>query len=239
MQNKRRHERFKLDLMEMNGAMSITDHVEILNMSYGGVSLKADRKLSIGKEYLLTLKEKGDSIQVKGIAIRSAMSGIEETTDGENITLYTASMTFQDGQHDTIADFLNSIERRKKVDAPVKIDQRLHVRFHFTIPLEHMLSFSAEFKVRKISLSGMLIESEQTLESNCMIPMGLMLNADNAVNFIGRVASCRRTRSQGQPRYEIGVAFTDLTDKGRVLLKTFIDNLAVSKDNPDGEKTNR
>jgi hypothetical protein len=237
MQNKRRHKRFKLDLMEMNGTMSITDNVEILNMSYGGVSLKADRMLTIGKEYVLTLREKENSIKVKGITIRSAMSSREDTTDGKSVALYTASMTFQDGQHDAIADFLNSIEQRQKVDAPVKADQRLHVRFHFTIPLEHMLNFSADFKVRKISLSGMLIESEQTLEINCRIPMGLSLNAGGAVNFIGRVASCQ-VKSQGQALYEIGIEFSALTETGRALLKTFIDSLAVTKDNLDGQKTN-
>jgi hypothetical protein len=44
---------------------------------------------------------------------------------------------------------------------------------------------------------------------------------------------------QGQAHYEIGVEFTDLTDKGRTLLKTFIDDLAVKKGDPEGEKADK
>jgi hypothetical protein len=239
MQNKRRHERFKLDLVELDGKMFLIDNVEVLNISFGGVSLKTDRELNIGKEYLITLVEKGKSIDVKGIAVRSALSGSDERTDGKRVTLYTASMKFKDGQAEKIAAFLNLIEQHKREEVPVMVDQRRSVRFHITIPLETMLSHSTKFKVKKISLSGMLIQTEQALGIESMIPMGLSLNAGDPVNFIGRVASCRMAGDKGQAHYEIGVEFTDLTDKGRTLLKTFIDDLAVKKGDPEGEKADK
>jgi hypothetical protein len=105
--------------------------------------------------------------------------------------------------------------------------------------VETVLSHSAKFKVKKISLSGMLIQSEQALEINGMIPMGLSFNAGDPVNFIGRVASCQMANDKGQAYYAIGVEFTDLTDKGRTLLKTFIDDLAVMKANPEEEKADK
>jgi hypothetical protein len=225
--------------VELDGKMYLIDNVEILNISFGGVSLKADRELNIGKEYLLTLVKKGKSIDVKGIAVRSALSSSEERTNGERVTLYTASMKFKDGQTEKIADFLNLIEQHKKEEVPVMVDQRRSVRFHITIPVETVLSHSAKFKVKKISLSGMLIQSEQALEINGMIPMGLSFNAGDPVNFIGRVASCQMANDKGQAYYAIGVEFTDLTDKGRTLLKTFIDDLAVMKANPEEEKADK
>jgi hypothetical protein len=86
-----------------------------------------------------------------------------------------------------------------------------------------------------MSLSGMLIQSEQSLGINSMIPMELSLVAGVRVNFIGRVASCRMTDANGQTWYDIGVEFLKLTDEGRSLLKRFIDSLAVTKDNSAGE----
>ena len=55
MQNKRLHKRIKLDIVELGGKMFLIDDVEILDISLGGVSLKVDRGLNIGKEYLITL----------------------------------------------------------------------------------------------------------------------------------------------------------------------------------------
>jgi hypothetical protein len=90
--------------------------------------------------------------------------------------------------------------------------------------------------VKEISLSGMLIQTEEALETESMIPMGLSLKADNPVNFIGRVASCRMAGDTGQAPYEIGVEFTDLTDEDRTLLKVFIDYLTEMEVNAGREK---
>lgn len=236
MQNLRRHTRYRLDLVELDGKYFLIDNVEILNISFGGVSLNVDRGLTIGKEYLMTLVEKGNRLEVKGIIVRSALSGSEKRADGESVPRYTVSMKFKDGQIHKIADFINSLDQFKKAEKPAMAERRLHVRFHFTIPLETLLSHSAQFKVKKISLSGMLIQGEHALEINSMIPMGLSLNADNPVNFIGRVASCHMTKDKGQTPYEMGVAFSDMTDTGSMLLKTFVDELERTAGTPDGEK---
>ncbi len=107
---KRRHKRFKLDLIGINGKLSPSDQVEIIDMSFGGVALKVDRRLNIGKEYLFKLGEKGNSIDVNGTVVRCKLSSIEERYNGDRISIYTAGMRFQDGTSDQIADFIrNSI----------------------------------------------------------------------------------------------------------------------------------
>jgi len=238
MQNTRRHKRFKLDLVELDGNYFLIDIVEVLDISFSGVSLKVDRGLTIGKEYLMTLVEKGNRLEVKCTVVRSA-SGSEKRANGESVPRYTASMKFKDGQMHKIADFIDSLEQFKKEERPAMAERRRHVRFHFTIPLETLLSHAAQFKVKKISLSGMLIQSEHALEINSMIPMGLSLQADDPVNFIGRVASCHMTKDKGQVPYEIGVAFSDITDTGRMLLETFVDELERTAGALDSEKADR
>ncbi|HUI68511.1 MAG TPA: PilZ domain-containing protein [Nitrospirota bacterium] len=107
---KRRHKRFMLDLIEISGRLGLTDKVEINDMSFGGVSLKADRRLNIGKEYLFTLGDKGNRLVVKGTVVRCNLSGIEERYSGERALIYTAGMRFEEGSADKIADFIrNSI----------------------------------------------------------------------------------------------------------------------------------
>lgn len=226
MQDKRRHKRYSLDLIEIHGKMSLTDKVEVIDISLGGVALKADRRLNIGKEYLIKLQKKGKTLDVRGIVVRSELSGMEERGHGERVSIYTAGLVFKDGFTDKITDFLSPIEQHKKKESPAAIDRRLTVRFNITTPGEEILSYPLQFKVKTISLGGMSIQTQQSVESNSIIPMELSLNNENAVTFVGRTVSCTMTENAGQTSCDIGVEFTDLTDKHKTLLKTFIDYLA-------------
>lgn len=238
MQDHRRYKRFRLDLIEINGKMRFADKVEIVDISFGGVALKADSRLNIGREYVIRLGDGENSLDVKGIVVRSELSGIEERANGERVSIYTAGMRFQEGSEEKIADFFhNAIEHDKKEKVEMMVDRRTNVRFHITAPWEKILSFPAQFKMKEISLNGMLIRTDQALGIKSIIPLELSLKADNPVYFAGRVASCRMTEGKGQAHYEIGVEFLDLTDKERTLLKTFIDYLAVTRVNSEGEKT--
>lgn len=236
MQDKRRHKRFRLDLTEINGKMILADKVEINDISLGGVALKADRRLNIGKEYVIKLGDKRTHIDVRGIVVRSELSGIEERANRGKVSIYTAGLMFKEGQADIIAAFLGSIEQHEKEEAPATPDRRLAVRFHIITPREQVLSFPAEFKVKEISLSGMCIRTEQALEIKSTIPMDLSLLTGKPVKFTGRVASCRLTEDKGPARYETGVEFEDLTDKDRTLLTAFIDYLALIEVKTDLKK---
>ena len=227
MEDKRQHKRFRLDVVEINGKMILAQKVEIVDISQGGIALKTDRRLNVGKEYVITLGEKSSPINVKGIIVRCELSQIEERSNGQQFPIYTAGMMFKDVPLNKITDLLNSIEKHKKEEALVIVDRRLAVRFNLRTPWEKILSFPAQFKVKDISLSGMLIQTEEALGTESMIPLGLSLKADNPVNFIGKVASCRIAGDKEKALYEIGVVFTDLTDEGRTLLKQFIDYLAL------------
>jgi hypothetical protein len=234
MQERRQHKRYNLDLIEINGKMSLTNKVEVLDISLGGVALKADRRLNIGKEYLIKLQEKGKTLEVKGIVVRSELSGMEDIGHGERASIYTAGLVFKDGFIDKIAEFLKPIERTKKKDSQGAADRRLNVRFQITTPMEEILSYPLQFKVTSISLGGMRIQTQQSVETNSTIPMELSLNADKAITFIGRAVSCTMTENMGQANYDIGVEFTNLTDNDRILLQTFIDYLALIESKQPG-----
>ena len=57
-QDKRRYKRYRLELVDVNGKMSLADKVEIIDVSLGGVSLRVDRRLNPGREYLLSWETK-------------------------------------------------------------------------------------------------------------------------------------------------------------------------------------
>jgi hypothetical protein len=236
MQDKRRHERLKLDIVELHGKMSLAEKVEIIDISLGGVSLKADRRLNIGKEILLRLQEKDTSVDLKGVVVRSELSGIEENAAGERVAVYTAGMMFKDDQTEKIITFFNYLMQGMQKDVSSGVDRRLNVRFQSTGTQEKVLGVPAQFKVKVISPGGMLILTDQAVEPETTIPMSLSLSEDKTVNFIGRVASCQIAEEQGQPQYEIGVAFGDLTNEDRTLITSFIDYMAKLQVDDEGER---
>lgn len=225
MQDKRHYKRYRVDLVEINGKMSLADKVEIIDISLGGVALKADRRLNIGKEYMIKLQEKGKALEVRGTVVRAELTGIEQRADGQGVSIFTVGMMFKEGYTEKMADFLEPIEKTR-IEAPAVTDRRLNVRFNIKTPEEKILSYPLQFKVKSISLGGMLIQTEQDLEIDSTIPMELSLNADDTIKFIGRVASRMQDEQRGHQNYDIGIEFTDLTDQDKTLLKAFVDYLA-------------
>ncbi len=233
MTDERRFKRFELDVATLDGKMLLTSNADVLDLSAGGASVKSGEDLPVGKELLITFAEKGKKTDIKGIVVQSAFSGTGKGTEGKDAAFYTSNVRFHAGQARQIAYVIGAQERQREDSAPVTDERRRDVRFHMTIPLESVLSHTARFRVKQMSMSGMLIQSEQPLELNSTIPMDLFL-AGGRINFIGRVASCRTAETDGKNWHDIGVEFLGLTDEGRALLHKFIGGLAVSKDNAAG-----
>jgi hypothetical protein len=229
MNNTRRHKRYYLDLSDLKGKMSLSDKVEILDIGLGGVSFKADRRLNPGREYLIKLQDEGKTLNVTGTIVRSELKGIEARDNGESVAIYAAGMQFKDGSEGQVADFLKSIVRNRKETAPLLEERRLNVRFQITDLNKHILSYPANFNVKTISLSGMLIQTDQALGVESNVPMELSLNDSISVIFIGRIVSCHMKENKEQIHYDIGLEFTDLTDRDKTLLQTFIDQWATMK----------
>jgi hypothetical protein len=105
----------------------------------------------------------------------------------------------------------------------------MDIRFQIHMPGEKILNYPAQFKVKDVSMCGVLIQTDVNLVLQSIIPRELVLHEDNFLHFNGRVASTRIYEEQGDARCDIGVEFTDLSEEGAGLLKSFIDYLAMSE----------
>lgn len=235
MESMRRHKRYGLDLIDVKGKMSLSEKVEILDISLGGVAFKADRRLNPGREYMINLQDQGKILNVMGKIVRSEFSGTEARDNCESVSIYSASMQFKDGSTDQVAEFLKSVIKKHKETTPSLGGRRHNARFHNNGPLENILCYPADFKVKTISLSGMLIRTDQALEIESRVPMGLPLYDGTTVNFTGRIVTCQRKEAGGQTYYDIGSEFIDLTDKNITLLQTFIDQWTTMENNIERE----
>jgi len=230
MRDKRRHKRFRLSLTDLTSKMSLIGKVKIIDISLGGVAIKADRKLNIGKECLMTLGHGGKHINIKGIVVRSELSGIEERVDGERVTIYSAGILFNVESAGKVKDFLESIENDNKIEATEQygwFDR--DILFSITTPSEKVLHLSTHFGVKEISQSGVIIQTDHQLKIDSMVLVELSFNASDPVGFMGKIVSCRAAQDQVHSNYDIGVEFSELADLDRSLLISFIDYVKAHK----------
>jgi len=224
MRNMRKHQRFKLDLIDLSSKMSLVGKVEIVDISLGGVALKADRKLNIGKECLMMLEHEGKHINVKGTVVRSELSGIEERADGEKITIYSVGMFFKNEFTGMVKDFLDSIENNKKTQVPEQTDWFYRdIRFIITTTGGKVLNLPAQFSIKDISLKGTIIQTDLEMKIDTLVFLELSLDACDLVSFVGKIVSCRMLQDRVHASFDIGVEFSGVTDRGRPLLIRFID----------------
>jgi hypothetical protein len=224
MRNRRKHKRFKLHLPGLSSKMSLVGRVKLIDMSLGGVAIKADRKVNIGKECLMMLGYEGKHIHVKGIVTRSALSEIEEKADGETVTVYSVGIFFKDESAGMVEEFLDSIGNNMKTQVPEQADWLYSdILFRITTANEKVLNLPTQFGVKDISQKGIIIQTDLQLKIDSVVLLELSIGTCDPVSFVGKVVSCRVPQDKTPLNYNIGVEFSELTERDKSLLKRFID----------------
>lgn len=227
MEYTRRHKRFRLTSIEVSGQMTSTTEVSLIDIGLGGLSLQADRRLNIGGTYMLKLECEKKAVSVVCQVTWARMSGRKTLADGETVPLYTAGMKFIGLSAEGASHLMSLVERLGQEETARGDDRRAHVRFQIGSPGTARLSFPTDYRVRTISLCGMLIEAGVALETETMVPMVLSLHDDRSIEFLGRVVSCQPTEAAGSDRYSIAIEFIDVADDARDVLAEFIEMLPV------------
>jgi hypothetical protein len=214
----RRHPRFTVE--DVRGHLVLASKVEILNLSLGGVALRADRRLNIGATYTLKLEMGDRFIAMQGVVVWSVLSGMAKTK-GEDVPQYSAGLKFAGVLTDKLQGLIDFIDDNRIVE-----EHRLAgLRFDVEAPGQAVLDGLESYRVRLISLSGMLIEADRALDVERVYAMHFQPPSGERVAFAGRIASCAEEGAGGPRRYRIGVAFVDMAGADRLRLETFVTSL--------------
>jgi hypothetical protein len=228
---KRRYKRYALDIYDIHSEMLLAKEVKIMDISISGVSLKADKRMDINREYTLKIKSKEKNLILKGKVIWSLLSGNQSGPRGDSIPIYTAGLKFSDVATGRMRDIIDFIENHKREqDRQEDLYQlsglRLFTRFQIMAPEETSLLHCYDgCKVKKLSLGGMLIESENPLEINSTMPMQLTFPQEKSITFKGRIASCLPIENTVPESYDIGVEFLEMSESDNQVLVEFIESL--------------
>ena len=216
---KRRYKRHVVD--GLHGNVLFPSDIQVLNISVDGAAIETSKWLDLNREYTLKIKFKENVLSLKGRVVWAVLTSKEKKGSGEVTPVYRAGVKFTDVLNERTKMLMSFIEDNKIRT----LEKRLAgVRFKISAPQNMQIDYPHKYEVKKVSLSGMLVDTECPLDLDTHYAIELFLNAD-ILNIVGRVANCAEVKSEKNAKYETGIEFVRLSDKDRELLENFLDSL--------------
>jgi Tfp pilus assembly protein PilZ len=213
---KRRHPRFVVEGVE--GRIGLRAHVELLDVGPGGAAIRSKRKLNVGDEYALSFEVGGQSVTIKGVVVWSVPSQAQADPDH-----YSAGIKFTAIPPAKLKALVEAAGQDR-----VTPERRVAgIRLQFQVPGKAFLESVVVYKVRLVSLSGVLIETARRPEGEGVYEMEILPPGREAFAFTGRVRSSFEVADAVPPRYEIGIEFLDMSSEARERLNGFVAWLAA------------
>jgi hypothetical protein len=226
---KRRHRRFSVDYMKVEGRAVFTSETVINDISISGVSLVSERRLEPGREYRLQIVDHDTDITMRGAVRWCSDRDVTGLPPGSAHLKYAAGLQFTSLAPEEIgklARFIEKhfIEKHTQVRVHGISGCRCNIRFRLDHEETGILDIVETYRVRKLGLGGMLIESGHALEPETRLHMEITLPGGTGLEFVGRVVSC--DPSPGRARhFDIGIEFIEMPEQGKLQLKELIRRL--------------
>jgi c-di-GMP-binding flagellar brake protein YcgR len=225
VKEKRKYKRFLIEGMDVQCNILFTTEVRLLNISLGGAALSLTKRLNMGSEYTLKIDSEDDTISLKGTVVWEKMTSVTREVRGRRLPVYEAGIRFNNVLTERGADLINFIRENISEDAVKTRVQGLRVNIiqpGKTVILDDRRTCS----VKIISLGGMLLETEEALNTEGRFLMEIIFPEDKkSIRTLGRTAYCVEIPGKTPKRYDAGIEFIEMSEKDKARLKEFIDIL--------------
>ena len=132
-------QRYTLDAQSVHAKMALARRVKILDISLGGLSLEADKRLNIGREYTLHIEHDGKKVPIKGSIMWSLLKESQGDEMGNMVPIYRAGMKFSHVPED-LAGIIERIKQKY-----LKGDQRADEEYyHLSISADGVMEISGQ-----------------------------------------------------------------------------------------------
>jgi Tfp pilus assembly protein PilZ len=223
----RHHRRFNVEAMDIRGLATFSGKVVINDISISGISIKTDRRMEPGKRYAVKISSRDRSISLEGKVMWSMENRTQEHPDESPHLEHTAGIQFGDLSQQTMTDLMKFItfHRVEKI-TPLSPHQmsgrRANIRFRLGNAEETTLCLSEPFRVRILSLGGMLMERNNPYAVGSELQMEMTLPGNAHLAFAGKVISCFPAEDRPGGYYDVGIKFSAMSDQDRAKLKELI-----------------
>jgi len=214
---RRRNPRF--DVLDVEGSFEVRVDVKVTNLSVAGMAIETHSTLIVGRGYAFRVAHGERNIDVSG---RVMWCVLEPPRSGaERAPVFRAGVQFED-VHGRQASALQEL-----IDSSAAFDPGTPLQGRFVAVIGGTLDIGEQvsFVVRKLSLSGMLVDTEWTPRKNEVVPFEAALGGAVVAGH-GRVAYIERYETgDGSARCRLGIEFTLLSDRSREELEAYIARL--------------
>ncbi len=192
--------------------------VKVLNMSLTGLAVESRVALEIGRKYDLKLHSRRETIELNVDvqwchAVRPEQIGIAEVS-----SVYQAGLDFRHVLNDQARELLSFLEHNIVVD----VERRIFGRFKIGLDEPIGLDAHYDFVVRKLSFSGMLIETD------LMPPVGAAFDMEmdpEKLHLESRGMVIHAEPLPGKPGCQAGIQFLQMPPESRHALEQLIEGL--------------
>ena len=215
----RRYRRYLAD--GMHGNLLYSSDLEVLNISIDGAAIETTKRLELNREYTFKIKYKDVNLTLKGRVVWAILISKEKKDSKTAIPVYRAGVAFSDTLSEKANMLLDFIEENKIRTFENRIGS---VRFKITKTENIKIDLPHKYKVKKISLAGMLAETEYPLEIDSHHDVELFLN-DSVVNIVCRIANCEKLEAGKTVAYDTGIEFMQMSDRDIKILESYLKTL--------------
>jgi hypothetical protein len=224
---KRRYPRFLVTGMDIQSKIIFTEPIQLSNISVGGACIITRMPLNSGNNVLIRINRNRIQHPLLGTVIWERPSGGLFCRDGMSLPIYRAGIQFKGVATGTLVqlkDFMR-IAGAPEEKPYAEPDKQNALRYVVTREEGAILNYPTTYTVKKISLSGMLVEANFKLEVEQKYPMALFMpNEGHPVKFNGRIVSQFQLPGR-ESSFDTGIEFYNLTEHGKIRLKRFIASL--------------
>jgi hypothetical protein len=222
MEDKRRHKRYSVNGLQ--GDIFNPSEMSVINMNMRGIGVETTKKLEPSGECLIRILCKDTEWDFRGRMVWTLPVKKETKDAGAAVHVYRAGIRFTDLTEEKTECIIRHINGERST----MIERRLSgMRFEVANPGNFKIYLPSKFVIRNISLSGMLIETEDHMARNSHCDMRLPLNG-RALNISGRVVHLSNGAPKPHPHQVMGVEFVNVADEDRSALAHFIETLDLT-----------
>jgi Tfp pilus assembly protein PilZ len=215
---RRRFRRF--EVRGLSGSLLVPVKIRLVNLSVGGMALETHSYLRFGRSYTVKLEGDERGLTLAGTVAWCTLKSTARSDHGEVLPLYRAGLKFE---------ALDAVRGRElweliRSHAVVEVEDSVLGRFRVNLSRGAALGSSYDFAVRKLSRSGMLIETDFVPEVGSSFELQLSLGGSRWRSR-ARVASVPRSgrRALGELT-QVGVEFCDLGSDEAGRLRDYIED---------------
>jgi len=215
--DKRSHPRY--EVRGVGGKLRYDMNARVLNLSVDGMALETTSWLHVGKDYHLKVGSGDDYLDLAGRVVWCHLVGSRSRAGDGGGPVYQAGVHFGEALSEQARRILSFVRRAGVVGVASRVFGRFKVRKEESVDV----AFEHEFELRRLSLSGLLLEADLLPEVGSRFTLELDTSAGRFAPTVV-VRSLEQSFSPGgEPTTRIGVEFHQLGSDDLTLLEGLID----------------